>query len=267
MVVYQKVIIFHFLIWPLLLFYMAYVHEHELLHRPRCATIRPCAGIIWDHFMKLQWKSMFTHLLWKNFFWLTFIYTECIFNRCSNVLCKVKNAIIRENQQTIPCEQHSETVLLTGASLYRWLPLPEETKENKKGKMREHEQQTENCKLQEREKLNVMTCGGGKVKRGEWRRPESIRMVQRHLIQLLLQALSKRKGKIKLPPVECFHSAIVQTVCWPCTKHFKLDLLHVNALIKLCSRLQWSHKWFAGTCEVNLCASSYSRLLPVKQFL
>lgn len=28
----------------------------------------------------------------------------------------------------------------------------------------------EKCKLRERGKLNVMTCGGGKVKRGEWRR-------------------------------------------------------------------------------------------------
>lgn len=48
--------------------YMTYVHEHELLHRPRCSTIRLCAGIIWDHFMKLQWKLLFIHLWWKIFF-------------------------------------------------------------------------------------------------------------------------------------------------------------------------------------------------------
>lgn len=47
---------------------MTYVHEHELLHRPRCSTIRLCAGIIWDHFMKLQWKLLFIHLWWKSFF-------------------------------------------------------------------------------------------------------------------------------------------------------------------------------------------------------
>lgn len=147
----------------------------------------------------------------------------------------------------------------------------------KKERKREHEQQTGKMQTTGERKVKCNDMWWWKSEKSEegvlcawWevpQQPESIRMVQRHLIQLLLQALSKRKGKIKLPPVECFHSAIVQTVCWPCTKHFKIDLLHVNALIKLCSRLQWSHKWFAGTCEVNLCASSFSHLLPVKQFL
>lgn len=112
--------------------------------------------------MKLQWKLLFIHL------WLTFIFTECIYNRCSNVLCKVKNAIIRENQQTIPCEQHCFRVLLTGISADGCPSLREKRRIKKERQNMSNKQ--EKCKLQERGKLNVMTCGGGKVKRGEWRR-------------------------------------------------------------------------------------------------
>lgn len=77
----------------------------------------------------------------EKFFWLTFIFTECIYNRCSNVLCKVKNAIIRENQQTIPCEQHCFRVLLTGISA-DGCPSLSEKRRIKKERKTEHEQQT-----------------------------------------------------------------------------------------------------------------------------